>query len=324
MSLYTEKAMRLTADKDSAHQYESLLISEIESVEANAYIRNFDALYALSLNFVFLDSQQIPLEILRGNGFEIAIPRKNQLIIQLTDAKYRQVFFKLCDDICELIADATSDNEAISKCISRLIAWRKFFHQNRMDGLSRERIIGLFGELTVLNNLLTLTLPMKESIRGWKGYTGANHDFQYEKVAIEVKTTTARTPEHVHISNVQQLDDEGLPALLLCLVHLKETKTSGETLPQLVEKIRLQLDHLERNRFDDALIEVGYLDEKNTLTRDLAFLITRYFLYRVKAGFPRIINIPAGVKQLEYKISLDAAAPYLIDQNLLASILGET
>ena len=57
----------------------------------------------------------------------------------------------------------------------------------------------------------------------------ADHDFQFEKVAIEVKTTTVRTPEKVHISNIQQLDNDKISVLALCVVHLKETKTSEKT-----------------------------------------------------------------------------------------------
>ncbi|MDC3124139.1 PD-(D/E)XK motif protein [Gammaproteobacteria bacterium] len=325
MSLYSKKAILLKADNQSGHQYESLLISEIKSIEANAYIRNHDGLHAFALKFSLLNSKKIPLRELKGRGFDIFATKDHSIIIQLTESSYRHVFFRLCDDICTLIANSPNEEEVLGKCISRLSVWRKFFQREKPDGLSREEIIGLFGELTVLTELLSPVLPLADALGGWKGYTKADHDLQFENLAIEVKTTTVRTPEKVYISNIQQLDNHNIPALLLCVVHLKETTTSGQNLPQLVEKIRLQLDQLERNDFDDALIEAGYLDDHKELYEDLSFLLTRYFLYRVEEGFPRLTHdqVPEGVKEIEYQISLDAAAPYAIDKNEITVLFGD-
>ena len=325
MSLYSKKAALLEADSESGHQYESLLIGEIATIEANAYIRNQDCLHALGLKFSFLDAGKVPTKELKGRGFDISITKDHRIVIQLTEDSYRQVFFRLCDDICALIAVSASEEELLGKCISRLAVWRKFFQRGKQDGLSREQIVGLFGELTVLSDLLPSALPIADIIGGWKGYATADHDFQFEKVAIEVKTTTVRTPEKVHISNIQQLDNDKISVLALCVVHLKETKTSGENLPQLVEKIRLQLDLLERDKFDDALIEAGYLDDEKEVYEDICFLLTRYFLYEVEEGFPRLTHqqVPDGVKEIEYQISLDAAAPYTIDREQIVKFFGE-
>ena len=53
------------------------------------------------------------------------------------------------------------------------------------------------------------------------------------------------------------------------------------------------------------------------------FLLTRYFLYEVEEGFPRLTHqqVPDGVKEIEYQISLDAAAPYTIDREQIVKFL---
>lgn len=240
---------------------------------------------------------------------------KTRLHLQLTEERYREVFYALCEDVCTVLATSDADRSAVQACHTRLVRWQNFLQKHRPDGLSPEQQTGLFGELLVLRDLL-LPLDPLGTIRAWRGCNKANQDFQYPGKALEVKTTRATIPDRVSISNVQQLDEDGLSPLVLTVVHVHANETSGETLPELVNSVRAMIPPNLREIFEEGLIEAGYLDAQVELYEQIRYQVNEVLHHEVQEGFPRVLRdqLPEGVKNVRYEISIDAARPFRVEE----------
>ena len=86
-------------------------------------------------------------------------------------------------------------------------------------GLSAEREVGLFGELTVLDFLISGTSG-SEAIAAWRGPNGDEHDFDLGCGDLEVKSTTSEKRVH-WIGSLSQLTPT--PGRLLWLLSIQLT-----------------------------------------------------------------------------------------------------
>ena len=132
---------------------------------------------------------------------------------------------------------------------------------------------------------------------------------------MEIKSSSAKGPEKVKISNEYQLDDTGVIGFLYLLyLNMKKSEVDGEGLPVLVERIMLQLDYDQREMFKNKLFKVGYVYAMLELYT-YHFRIREESCYIVKEDFPRITpkNVCKGIGAVEYVVSLDACRSYMIE-----------
>jgi hypothetical protein len=183
-----------------------------------------------------------------------------------------------------------------------------------MDGLSTENQRGLWGELHCLSEELMPRLGPTETVDGWKGPARAHQDFQFQRGAIEVKTTKAKQPQSVRITSERQLDDKTWPALFLHVLVLEEHEGAGLTLPHLVETVRAKLatDLAAREKFEDALLSASYLDAHAPRYATIGYAMRSAQWFCVTGDFPRIVEnqLPAGVGEVGYALSLAACTPF--------------
>ena len=135
----------------------------------------------------------------------------------------------------------------------------------RRTALSDELILGLIGELRILNLFLSLCDSREQRvcvIGSWTGYRHSAHDFHVPGMSIEVKTTRSTASIHP-ISGIHQVDPrrdiDGSPTERLYLlsigldvIHGSEASADNITLPGTVaETLRLLGDgHTESERVD--------------------------------------------------------------------------
>jgi len=137
--------------------------------------------------------------------------------------------------------------------------------------LSEEKIIGMWGELWVLEQFLTE--KGSEAVNLWKGADKAIHDFRLAGSELEVKTT--RNEERIHmISRLSQLEASPDKKLYLCSIQIVEGTSDGYSLAEFVSKIEnyLKGDKERLSFFDKQLEKEGY---KHSQAR---FYTTRYYL----------------------------------------------
>lgn len=140
--------------------------------------------------------------------------------------------------------------------------------------LSDHQEVGLFGELVILNQFID-SVGEQTAVNSWKGPDWEEHDFGFETIDLEVKTTLTEDRSH-RISSLTQLEPSSNRTLWLVSVQLTTTGVGGSSLPELVSQTS--------GRLEDLVIKMQYVEK---LTRlgwhlDQSHLYTRRFMTRGK------------------------------------------
>jgi hypothetical protein len=233
----------------------------------------------------------------------------------------RRPFLALCEDILLELQRPGTVEDAVRRTLLR---WHRFWDEEGEDGFSERWLIGLFGELAFLLDLLTR--EGLGAVAAWTGPEALDHDFQSAAaVAFEVKTTTRMPP--VIECNLQQLDP-GLFDVLFLVCALVKRGEDGTTLPALVSAVeeRLQSDEEILETFASKLARAGYrrqLSDEYSVRR-LRLEAIRYF--RVGFGFPRLTHTSfreppdSRIQEIRYRLELsDIPSVAEMDPELIAS-----
>ena len=189
-----------------------------------------------------------------------------------------------------------------------------------------EEHVGLYGELVFIESGLAAGISGQALIDSWQGPLGANQDFLFGPVAVEVKATTGMDANRVRISNIRQLDSTGLANLFLARHAFDFRRGSGRTLSELATSLRAVLSAVSLDLADSLaarLLAAGYVDSLPSEYGDWGFTPRRFDAFQVVNSFPRLIeaDLPAGVSEVAFTIDLSAAAHLHVDEpDLWASI----
>jgi len=200
-------------------------------------------------------------------------------------------------------------------------------HERR---LSREREVGLCGELLVLLGAYQHLGP-QEAVAGWRGPHSEEHDFSIAGLDVEVKTTATERRAH-WIDSLTQLDgNEGTPLWVVSHQVTEAGPREGWRLPDLVDAVRRAFAGTSvAAALDDRLAAAGWSKPFADLcvTRwrrrspSKAFLVTR--------GFPRLTSEQLSevdydqnrLVAVSYRIDLSAQSPSGVVPPLLANIIA--
>jgi len=184
----------------------------------------------------------------------------------------------------------------------------------------------LYGELWLMKNTLLTSLAAEDVVASWQGPRGANQDFHLSSCAVEVKTSVSSPHEKVSVSNVLQLDETGVPALVLAHLSLDRHRGMGETLPGIIEDIRSILEENSPHMtgvFNALLVNSGYLEVHLKQYLNTGYHVRHARYYRVRNGFPRLLehSIPEGVGDVHYTVVMSACIPFEITVNEMKQLL---
>lgn len=239
---------------------------------------------------------------------------RSSIELYLRDARFKDIFTALVDDLASRIAPLQSDEQAVSTFISRLLRWQKFLESD-VEGLGIEAQKGLYGELYFLREYVFTHLGPR-GILTWTGPRRSAQDFQFGRWAVEVKTSAANLPTGIHISSEYQLDDSNLDVLFLYYLSVEQSLIDSETLVDIVRSIRERLasDPAASEAFEDSLLDAGYLDAHAFLYSSYGFHLRGSSFYRVIEGFPRITakDLPLGVGEVSYYISVTECSRFMV------------
>lgn len=258
---------------------------------------------------------------------EIPGDKSYAVCLILRDESFSDLFSILAADIVNEVQDESGEKAAVNKFVQRINTWISFFEKYGNSGLTPEKVRGLYGELWFIRQYLLSSKDHYKKISGWTGPDGTPHDFQFGKLAFEVKTTATKKPWKIKISNEIQLDDAGLEHLYLYHIALREIEGGGMTLPELISEIERVLKETPevRRAFLDGLLKSGYVySQKNNYLRK-GFIIHKEHFYEVSDGFPRLTGdcLPEGTGDVSYTISLASAAGFIIEKETVTNILGK-
>jgi hypothetical protein len=129
----------------------------------------------------------------------------------------------------------------------------------RTEQLSREREIGLYGELLVLERLLE-RVGAETAVPAWLGPEASEHDFALPIGDLEVKSTSSESRTH-WISGLDQLrPSPGRGLFLLSLQLTSAGAGPGRSLEELIMQVRARIGTFA-SHLDVALQSAGWRDD---------------------------------------------------------------
>lgn len=121
--------------------------------------------------------------------------------------------------------------ESTTLFIRTINMWSLFFQDEKNHGHSEDVIKGLFGELTLLNDLIRMSNSsnINDTLKTWQGPYDANHDFYFDDKNIEVSTKN-NSKSDINISSEFQLEEELGKSLELVVASVESNLLNGLTL----------------------------------------------------------------------------------------------
>lgn len=193
------------------------------------------------------------------------------------------------------------------------------------DAMSREREVGLLGELLVLGGLIEV-MAVDDAVQSWRGGLAEEHDFGLPELDAEVKTTTGESRVHWIESLSQLVPTLDRPLWLVSHQLTAAGSGYGQTLPDLIESLRSVVGiGTARDAFENGLAGSGWREDDSHQLVTSWTRRTNSTAYSVEGTFPRLTpdalrrcGLPLDrVPDVRYRIDLDGlvsqqAAPQLV------------
>lgn len=203
--------------------------------------------------------------------------------------------------------------------------WRDLLERAPSEMPSREVLIGAFGELYTLKQIVQ---HEPDALRFWVGADRARHDFLAKSAALEVKTTTDRSRLYVTIRGHDQLEPPTNGKLYLALLRLERVGTGGNSLFDLVEAIiSMGADRVL------LMIQLAKLDITQDVLnkmKDDRYVVRDELVYLVDEQFPRLTSVsfvggrlPERISTITYQIDLSAQPPHPLSSEQIQVIFKQ-
>jgi len=244
--------------------------------------------------------------------------------LTLIDNELVTSFSVMCYDIAERSQRGESPEAAAVIVIECLRDWAALLKRRNQKGLSRNQVIGLWGELSSLDALLAAR-PGNEYqiIQGWGGPNGEQRDIGFNGNRIEIKTQLSTRSIGLRVSSLDQLDDRG--DQLKVILNRISPSDNGASLADLIETIsqRLLASRSAQSEFELKIELAGYNPDLQACHE--LFALDERISFTVGENFPRLIpgNVPSGIKSAEYEIAGAAIAQFQITWSELVENLSE-
>jgi hypothetical protein len=247
--------------------------------------------------------------------------------VEEADARYREIFGALVDDILRHLSEARPEDSPQEVVCGRIRRWQACMEATGDGSLPEDRQEGLFAELLVLVDTFMVVRGALEGVRAWTGPSRAVQDFQWDRHALEVKSSRAAEPQQMEISGERQLDSTGHDRLVLTHIALdRRTAGTGETLPEMVARVRQATagEPAAIEILEDKLLKAGYLAIHEDRYAGLRYSLRKQEYFEVLAGFPRITegDLPGGVGQVTYRVTISACRPFAMREEDVRSLVA--
>lgn len=248
------------------------------------------------------------------------------LTVELEDPQFADIFAVFSIDLIDGISGCSTAGDAMVLLFRRLERWQDFLAA-ASDGLSQNAVIGLFGELWVLRNIL-IPIGGVGMLESWTGAQRAPHDFIVPSVcAVEVKTSLSGPLTHVQIHGERQLDDVGLTCLFLVCLRVERDSDAGESVNKLVSELRSLASSTKDFSIllERLLAQAGWMERHAHRYEHLRLRVAQQRSFRVSQAFPRLTQelLRAGLSEVDYMLELKACTAFECAAHELAETLSE-
>jgi hypothetical protein len=181
-------------------------------------------------------------------------------------------------------------------------------------GLPADREVGLFGELTVLDCLVSAANGSR-AVAAWRGPSGDEHDFDLGGGDLEVKSTTSEARVH-WIGSLGQLEPTPGRPLWVLSVQVTTGLSEAVTVSDLIEKLRSRLTGRDLDDFEKKLYASGWRDKYGAKALRGFALRSKPLLLPVNAEFPALtykrmaaVDMPLfRLREISYSVDVSGLA----------------
>ena len=244
--------------------------------------------------------------------------------LTLTDDLLFKSFSVMCFDIAERSKNEKSLEDSFMIALNCLRDWSELFKRRGKNGLSRNEVIGLWGELYSVESILLSNVANDALVmQGWRGPNGDQRDIGLNKTRIEIKTQLATKAISIRVTSLYKLDDNG-DNLKLILNRITPSE-KGISLIQLTQRLfqRFESNRIAYSELERKLMLAGFSEELEICLEK--FDIDERLIYEITENFPKLTlsNVPFGIKAAEYEISGAAISSFEIKWDQLVEKLSE-
>ena len=244
------------------------------------------------------------------------------IVVTLRNQHFYDIFLQIAVDIIISSMNLRNEIDYISVFTSHLSKWGNMFNRNPDETLSKEKQLGLYGELLFLKDMLDEGFSSAEMVDSWKGPDGEDKDFQINGYGIEIKSST-KSNKIVIINNIRQLDDNGFSGLFLYYKSFAKSDGGNNTLPRIISELRLVFSNTSTlTDFELKLLRAGYRDEHSTYYTS-SYTSSTEAIYNIDNSFPKLVvdNVMSGILDVEYSVDLNIVSSHEISyQQLIMSL----
>lgn len=239
------------------------------------------------------------------------------LVLALSDNAYNDLFDDLISSMYEVVKDVASARHAVENFRAHFIKWATLFDSQYSAKLSDEAVMGLVGELKVLESLLCSAneATVNELLESWRGPYDEGHDFVFDDKTVEVKTVGVKS-RHISINSLHQLTAVTGKDLDLLVNIAFQDNENGDSLSSMVTRIRATITSL----VGDVTILYRAMSQKGLNLQNLAdyehlrfgFLDEEVYDVLLE-GFPKLTkdNVSKAISSVKYDLSLSALEPFI-------------
>ncbi len=222
-----------------------------------------------------------------------------------THADFIENVIIICNEILTAIENGEPSPDATRRILQK---WEYFLLKPRTNKLSEEEIIGLYGELLVIEWFLDQKKNEAALVDKWLGPLKNPRDFEFDNFWVEVKSTKRRDNQ-VEIHGIDQLEAGGSVNLYLWL-NVLGRDTKSRSLVELINDVDTKLKSAPvAMRYRDKLHQCGYHAADAGYYNDERFDCDRISVFHVNDNFPKItremLKLPARVTSLSYSLDLN-------------------
>lgn len=221
------------------------------------------------------------------------------------------------DDVVDDVLDEIEETDRPAATTAATVArWRKLFAGKLIRGMSKPAKLGLFAELTLLNQFVDADPSF--SVEAWRGPLREPHDFEAPVRCVEVKALGLMAGTVV-IHGIDQLGMHDGRPLDLVLVRVVEDP-DGATIGDLVADLRDS--NIPPGALRSRLAATGWAESPDRPDPD-HFAIQDVLRVPVGPEVPRIVRsslldgaLPEGTHDLTYHLDLDVLLPLATSASL--------
>jgi hypothetical protein len=229
-----------------------------------------------------------------------------------SSALFRDAYPMLCSMADRVQIDGLSPSAALRATLDRLAALL-----STPDMLSKEREVGLFGELLTLSGLVDALGP-DAAAQSWRGGLAEEHDFGLPDFDVEIKTTTSERRVHWVESLTQLVSTGARPLWLLSHQVTGAGAGPGHALPDLIDELRRRTGTgTARDAFEAGLSGAGWNDSYRDRIDSRWVRRTTSTAHPVADEFPRLT--PEKLRQAGVLLDRIPDIRYRVDLTGLAT-----